>query len=72
MRSRGSKRRRRRPGAGPRGGEARPQPFAFAERGLQSEELIADLKTIRKADLPALRGNCDRAWHWREIDALCP
>jgi intracellular sulfur oxidation DsrE/DsrF family protein len=36
----------------------------LTERGLQSEELIGGLKTIRKADLPALCGSYDQVWHW--------
>jgi intracellular sulfur oxidation DsrE/DsrF family protein len=36
----------------------------LTERGLQNEELIGGLKTIRKADLPALCGKYDQVWHW--------
>jgi sulfur relay (sulfurtransferase) DsrF/TusC family protein len=36
----------------------------LTERGLQSEELIGGLKTIRKADLPTLCGSYDQVWHW--------
>ena len=36
----------------------------LTERGLQNEELIGGLKTIRKADLPALCGSYDQVWHW--------
>jgi len=36
----------------------------LTERGLQSEELIGGLKTIRKADLPALCGSYDQVRHW--------
>ena len=36
----------------------------LTERGLQSEEVIGGLKTIRKADLPALCGSYEQVWHW--------
>lgn len=36
----------------------------LTERGLQGEELIGGLKTIRKSDLPELCGSHDQVWHW--------
>jgi sulfur relay (sulfurtransferase) DsrF/TusC family protein len=36
----------------------------LSDRGLQNEELIAGLKLIRRADLPALMANYDSVWHW--------
>ena len=36
----------------------------LTERGLQGEELIDGLKTLRRADLPALCGGYDQVWHW--------
>jgi len=36
----------------------------LTERGLQGEELIGGLKTIRKVELPALCGRYDQVWHW--------
>ena len=36
----------------------------LTERGLQGEELIGGLKSIRKIDLPALCGRYDQVWHW--------
>jgi hypothetical protein len=36
----------------------------LAERGLDDEELIGGLRTIRKAELPALLQGHDQVWHW--------
>lgn len=36
----------------------------LSERGLENEELIGGLKTIRKAELPSLCGSHDQVWHW--------
>ena len=36
----------------------------LTERGLQSEELIGGIKTVRKTELPALCGSYDQVWHW--------
>jgi len=36
----------------------------LVERGLQGEELIGELKTLRKVDLPRLCAGYDQVWHW--------
>src|SRR5262249_25785752 len=36
----------------------------LVERGQQGEELVSDLKMIRKADLPKLCVGYDQVWHW--------
>jgi hypothetical protein len=36
----------------------------LADRGLEDEELIAGLRTIRRAELPKLLQSYDKVWHW--------
>ena len=36
----------------------------LVERGLQDEELVSDLRMIRRTDLPKLCAGYDLVWHW--------
>jgi hypothetical protein len=36
----------------------------LTDRGLEDEELIGGVRTIRKSDVPALLQKHDRVWHW--------
>lgn len=36
----------------------------LTDRGLEGEELIAGLKTVRRAELPGLLEAHDQVWHW--------
>jgi sulfur relay (sulfurtransferase) DsrF/TusC family protein len=36
----------------------------LADRGIEEQELVAGLRTVRKEDLPQLLQSYDMVWHW--------